>query len=694
MISIESTIRLRTTLAVCSAFVLVLMTCAPARGQGTGLHLDYPNGGEVFYPTRDTSIIIRWSGIDDTTKVNIDVSTDAGLTWSLLKDSVAGLTYEWNLRGVRISSAYRIRVAQVRPPAPNDDIKYTKHGGSVYNAVWSPSGMRVASISAAVHVWDAPTGGVVEATILPGPRIVYNGLDWSADSLGIVAGGDDQVVRLYNSTTSQLTQTYTVPGVITECHFNPQSTEILVASDDARARVFVPPSGIAQVSYPASGTIEETVWSPNGLRILICAAQARVQNRAGGSPTLFTMHGVSVDGGAWSPDGAFICTIGGDASIRMWNAQTAVERWAITNVPDGVRCVAFSPDGSMVAVGGGDSSLVLYDAVDGSVRYTINNHSQAIRMVAFSADGRFIASASDDDYARVFDLQTGRPVRDLKHDQNVTTVRWSPDDGRILTASTDATARIWQIREVFIEADTSDATFAIAPPPPGFARFITTGDTLQIGEETTITLRMEGAQFIDLADIDSVRFTFAYDASILHRLSSSVPVVSEDDSGSYKVVAMQTVPLPFVDGVLMSVRLRATLGVDSVTSMFLSRVEQIGRGPGLTVERITDSILVRGQCRADGQVRLYNAMGSALQLTVRRSLQAATTITTVLAESGSTTIEVYDLFGRLLWSDNATSSEQTNRYLERTLDATLTGRGPILVIVTTPTQRLGRLTLE
>lgn len=687
-------IRLRTTMAVCAASVFVLTMCMTAKGQGTGLRLDYPNGGEVFYPTRDTSIVIRWSGVDDTTKVNLDVSTDAGLSWKLLKDSVSGLSYEWNLRGVDISSAYRVRVAKVRPPSPLDDIQYRKHLGPVYGAVWSPSGQRVASISAEVHVWDALTGGAVEATVLPGPRIVYNGLDWSADSLGIVAGGDDQTLRLYNSTTSQLAQSFTVPSMITECHFNPQSTEILVATDDARTRVFVPPNGIAQVSYPAAGTIEQTAWSPNGLRLLICGTQARVQNRAGGSPTLFTLHGVSVDGGAWSPDGAFICTIGGDASIRMWNAQTTVERWAIANVPDGVRCVTFSADGSMVAVGGGDSSVVVYNAVDGTVQHTINNHAQAVRMIAFSADGRYLASASDDDYARVFDLQTGRPERDLKHDRDVTTVRWSPDDGRILTASTDGTARIWQIREIVLEADTSDATFAIAPPPPGFARFVTTGDTLEIGEETTITLRMEGAQFIDLADIDSVRVTLSYDATILQRLSSSTPVVSEDDSGSYKVVTMESVPLPFTDGTLMTIRVRATLGVDSVTSMYLPRVELVGRGPGLTVERRTDSILVRGLCRADGRTRLYNPVGGLLELRVRRSAMSATNISATLAESGATTIEVYDLFGRLLWSDHASSSEQTNRYLERTLDAKLTGRGPILVIVTTPTQRLGRLTLE
>ena len=380
-------VRCRQTFFVCSAFFLLLSAAVSVKGQATGLKLDYPNGNEIFYTTRDTSIVIRWSGVDDTTKVNLDISSDAGLSWNLLKDSLTGSSYEWNIRGAAISSTYRIRVAQVRPPAPRDDIQYTGHVGPVYDAVWSPSGRRVASISAQVHVWDAGTGGTLEATILPGPRTVYNGLNWSADSLRIVAGGEDQVARVYDATTNALVQGLNIPGVINECFFNPQSTEILVASDDLRARVFVMPSALSLAPYIATGQIEHVAWSPNGLRVLVCASQARVQNRAGGAPLQFTRHGVSVDDGAWSPDGKFICSVGGDASIRMWDAQTAVERWSILNVPDGVRCVTFSADGSMVAVGGGDSSLVVYNAVDGSVLHAINSHALAVRMVAFSKDG-------------------------------------------------------------------------------------------------------------------------------------------------------------------------------------------------------------------------------------------------------------------------------------------------------------------
>ncbi|MDZ4745591.1 MAG: WD40 repeat domain-containing protein [bacterium] len=687
-------VRCRQTFFVCSAFFLLLSAAVSVKGQATGLKLDYPNGNEIFYTTRDTSIVIRWSGVDDTTKVNLDISSDAGLSWNLLKDSLTGSSYEWNIRGAAISSTYRIRVAQVRPPAPRDDIQYTGHVGPVYDAVWSPSGRRVASISAQVHVWDAGTGGTLEATILPGPRTVYNGLNWSADSLRIVAGGEDQVARVYDATTNALVQGLNIPGVINECFFNPQSTEILVASDDSRARVFVMPSALSLAPYIATGQIEHVAWSPNGLRVLVCASQARVQNRAGGAPLQFTRHGVSVDDGAWSPDGKFICSVGGDASIRMWDAQTAVERWSILNVPDGVRCVTFSADGSMVAVGGGDSSLVVYNAVDGSVLHAINSHALAVRMVAFSKDGRYLASASDDDFTRVFDLKNNRTARDLKHGNNVSAVRWGPDDGRILTASTDGTARIWQIREIILQGDTSDASFSIAPPPPAFARFVTNGDTLQIGDQTTITLRLEGAQFIDLADIDSVRFTLSYDGSMLHRLASTVPVLFEDDSANYKILTMQTVPLPLADTVLMNLQFRATLGADTVTSLFLSRIALIGSGPGLTTEKSTDTILVRGLCRTDGQVRLFNPLGESLGLIVQRTAQGTTTMSVVLAEAGATTVKVYDLFGRELWSDVASHSELSDRYMERSLDAALTGRGPIMVIITTPTQRLGKLTLE
>ena len=63
---------------------------------------------------------------------------------------------------------------------------------------------------------------------------------------------------------------------------------------------------------------------------------------------------------------------------------------------------------------------------------------------AFSPDGKRVVTASDDNTARVWDAETGREIATLEgHDGSVLTAAFSPDGKRVVTASYDNTARVW-----------------------------------------------------------------------------------------------------------------------------------------------------------------------------------------------------------------------------------------------------------
>jgi WD40 repeat protein/tRNA A-37 threonylcarbamoyl transferase component Bud32 len=72
-------------------------------------------------------------------------------------------------------------------------------------------------------------------------------------------------------------------------------------------------------------------------------------------------------------------------------------------------------------------------------------HDDGLRDVAFSPDGRWVVTASSDRTARVFDVASGVPRFEppLQHESFVFRASLSPDGGRIVTASADKTARIW-----------------------------------------------------------------------------------------------------------------------------------------------------------------------------------------------------------------------------------------------------------
>jgi WD40 repeat protein len=63
---------------------------------------------------------------------------------------------------------------------------------------------------------------------------------------------------------------------------------------------------------------------------------------------------------------------------------------------------------------------------------------------AFSPDGSRIVTASWDKTARIWDAASAKEIAVLRgHDDTVTSASFSPEGSRIVTASADNTARIW-----------------------------------------------------------------------------------------------------------------------------------------------------------------------------------------------------------------------------------------------------------
>ena len=65
---------------------------------------------------------------------------------------------------------------------------------------------------------------------------------------------------------------------------------------------------------------------------------------------------------------------------------------------------------------------------------------------AFSPDGSRIVTASEDQTARIWDAASGKEIAVLRgHESSVTSAAFSRDGSRIVTASQDKVARIWDV---------------------------------------------------------------------------------------------------------------------------------------------------------------------------------------------------------------------------------------------------------
>src|ERR1700722_2179738 len=64
----------------------------------------------------------------------------------------------------------------------------------------------------------------------------------------------------------------------------------------------------------------------------------------------------------------------------------------------------------------------------------------------FSADGQRVVTASFDKTARVWDAATGKAISEpMRHDGGLYSAQFSADGQRVVTASDDKTAQVWDV---------------------------------------------------------------------------------------------------------------------------------------------------------------------------------------------------------------------------------------------------------
>lgn len=198
------------------------------------------------------------------------------------------------------------------------------------------------------------------------------------------------------------------------------------------------------------GWIAHAEWSPDG-RLLACSSAGGVAIWRGtleSAPVFIKQHDGPVKGVTFAPNSATLATASADTTVKVWDLRAFSPSMQPMNVytdhTSAAEKVLFERHGGVIACG-----------VDGTVRIwrgtsklTLEGHTDEVNSITLSADGRLLASGGRDKSICIWNTLTGELLQRFEaHQDWVRVLRFHPSAPRLLSASRDHSAAVWDIQD-------------------------------------------------------------------------------------------------------------------------------------------------------------------------------------------------------------------------------------------------------
>lgn len=254
-------------------------------------------------------------------------------------------------------------------------------------------------------------------------------------------------VQVYTIANGQLAGSFKATAKVNELAFHPNGQSLAASLADKTVTVWnarfnpgqpLPPEfGAVVQAFPHPAAVANfTFLSDSQLLTGADDGIARVWTVASDQPKSI-QHPNLVDCVALNKDGTQLATACHDGGVRIYDLTKPtpallkdIKAHTAMPLPHPVYVVAWSPDGKQIASGSFDKSIKLWDAASGNLVREIKGfpepppamgqpvppgHRDQVFCLAFSKDGKLLASGSSDRSVKLWDVASGKLVRDFPH---------------------------------------------------------------------------------------------------------------------------------------------------------------------------------------------------------------------------------------------------------------------------------------
>jgi WD40 repeat protein len=301
---------------------------------------------------------------------------------------------------------------------------------------FSPSDKTIAAgnLDGTVSLWDISTG---QEKTLNGHSDVVQQVIFSPDGQTILSRSKDRTLKLWNSQTGKEIKTLPLKdsSIKTDAYFSADSQTIRYFSEYRTMTIWDIKAERAIKTFKIS---DKTVLSPD--RKIIAFGTGN-----GGKNTVVLqdlstgkiLKTFSVKSGKLSPD-----------SLK-WNKF-------FRSSPNNISHISFSLDGKLIAVASADHTMTVWNREAGTKLKTFEGLLDWTDSISFSPNGKLIAMAGMDannrkSSVKLWNVSTGKIIKTLIQEPPSSgmgigrDIRFSPDSQEIAVASSDSTARLWDI---------------------------------------------------------------------------------------------------------------------------------------------------------------------------------------------------------------------------------------------------------